>query len=144
MLPEALKQKALRRNSAAHVAEIEQIGRQHAAVLTTTRNLQTWRTFATRQRPQEYANIWPLSEPPRCPASHSLTFQTRAPQELHISYLPLAHVFETVVINYCIFCGAAIGFYQGNTLKILEDLQALRPTIFVSVPRLYTRYMTRS
>ncbi len=29
--------------------------------------------------------------------------------------------------------------HQGDTLKILEDLQALRPTIFVSVPRLYNR-----
>ena len=28
---------------------------------------------------------------------------------------------------------------QGDTLKILDDLQALRPTVFVSVPRLYSR-----
>jgi long-chain acyl-CoA synthetase len=28
---------------------------------------------------------------------------------------------------------------QGDTLKIIEDLCALRPTIFVSVPRLFNR-----
>jgi len=63
-----------------------------------------------------------------------------AEQEVHLSYLPLAHVFETVVINYCLYAGAAVGFYQGDTLKILDDLTTLRPTVFVSVPRLYTRF----
>ena len=61
-------------------------------------------------------------------------------QDVHISYLPLAHVFETVVINFCLYASAAVGFYQGDTLKLLEDLQALRPTVFVSVPRLYNRF----
>jgi hypothetical protein len=51
-----------------------------------------------------------------------------------------AQVFETVVINYCLYAGAAVGFYQGDTLKILDDLTTLRPTVFVSVPRLYTRF----
>jgi long-chain acyl-CoA synthetase len=35
--------------------------------------------------------------------------------------------------------GAAIGFYQGDTLKITQDLTALRPTIFPSVPRLLNK-----
>ena len=61
-------------------------------------------------------------------------------QDVHISYLPLAHVFETVVINFCLYASAAVGFYQGDTLKLLDDLQALRPTVFVSVPRLYNRF----
>jgi len=39
--------------------------------------------------------------------------------------------------------GAKIGFYQGDTLKILEDLQALRPTVFPSVPRLLNRIHDR-
>lgn len=61
------------------------------------------------------------------------------PQEVHLSYLPLAHIFETVVMALCLYIGGAIGFFQGDTLKILEDLSALRPTIFVSVPRLFNR-----
>ena len=60
-------------------------------------------------------------------------------QEVHLSYLPLAHIFETVVLNGMLALGAAVGFYQGDTLKIIDDLQALRPTVFVSVPRLYNR-----
>ena len=61
-------------------------------------------------------------------------------QDVHISYLLLAHVFETVVIILCLYVSAAVGFYQGDTLKLLDDLQALRPTVFVSVPRLYNRF----
>ena len=32
------------------------------------------------------------------------------------------------------------GFYQGNVNKLKEDLAALKPTLFCSVPRLYTRF----
>ncbi len=32
-----------------------------------------------------------------------------------------------------------LGFHQGDALKIVDDLQSLRPTLFVSVPRLYNR-----
>lgn len=59
--------------------------------------------------------------------------------DIHLSYLPLAHSFEQLVENALWMEGAAIGFYQGDTLKILEDIKALRPTIFPSVPRLFNR-----
>lgn len=32
-----------------------------------------------------------------------------------------------------------MGFYHGNVLEIKDDLLALRPTIFVSVPRLWNK-----
>jgi len=32
-----------------------------------------------------------------------------------------------------------VGFYQGDTLKIVDDIKALRPTVFVSVPRLWNK-----
>ncbi|KAI9189246.1 medium-chain fatty acid-CoA ligase faa2 [Blastocladiella emersonii ATCC 22665] len=35
--------------------------------------------------------------------------------------------------------GARIGFYQGDTLKLLDDVCVLRPTCFISVPRLFNR-----
>ncbi|KAJ3259675.1 hypothetical protein HK103_001936 [Boothiomyces macroporosus] len=59
--------------------------------------------------------------------------------DVHISYLPLAHIFERVVQAYIIYVGASVGFYQGDTLKLLEDVAELKPTIFVSVPRLFNR-----
>lgn len=33
--------------------------------------------------------------------------------------------------------GMKIGYYSGDVKKILEDLKALKPTIFPSVPRLF-------
>lgn len=59
--------------------------------------------------------------------------------DVHLSYLPLAHVFERVVVQALLAFGARIGFYQGDTLKLLEDVVALKPTVFVSVPRLFNR-----
>ena len=31
---------------------------------------------------------------------------------MHLSYLPLAHIFETVVMNLMLSLGGAVGFYQ--------------------------------
>mmetsp|Transcript_19756 Transcript_19756/g.25605 ORF Transcript_19756/g.25605 Transcript_19756/m.25605 type:complete len:658 (+) Transcript_19756:161-2134(+) len=59
--------------------------------------------------------------------------------DVHLSYLPLPHVFERGVMHSVFYGGGRVGFYQGDTLKILEDIQALRPTIFPSVPRLLNR-----
>jgi long-chain acyl-CoA synthetase len=65
-------------------------------------------------------------------------FELRA-DDVHISYLPLAHIFERVVMTALTTVGASIGFYQGDTLKLMDDIAVLRPTIFVSVPRLFNR-----
>lgn len=60
-------------------------------------------------------------------------------QDSYLSYLPLAHVFERVVVTTLIHAGAQLGFYQGDTLKLLDDVAELKPTVFASVPRLYNR-----
>lgn len=59
--------------------------------------------------------------------------------DVHLSYLPLAHVFERIVSNVWIVAGAAIGFYQGDPLKLLDDVEALNPTLFLTVPRVCNR-----
>ncbi len=35
--------------------------------------------------------------------------------------------------------GAQIGFFQGDVKKLVADIQELKPTLFVSVPRLLNR-----
>jgi long-subunit acyl-CoA synthetase (AMP-forming) len=42
-----------------------------------------------------------------------------------------------------LYCGAAIGFFRGNVLLIKDDLAALQPTIFPSVPRLFNKFHGR-
>eukprot|EP00835_Amoeboradix_gromovi_P003354 NODE_218_length_14160_cov_0.274874.p1 type:complete len:741 gc:universal NODE_218_length_14160_cov_0.274874:12495-10273(-) len=56
-----------------------------------------------------------------------------------ISYLPLAHIFGRVSELTVLTCGARIGYFSGDTLKLLEDIQVLQPTFFPSVPRLLNR-----
>lgn len=57
----------------------------------------------------------------------------------HISYLPLAHIYERISVVTAVHCGCSVGFYRGDVLQLLEDVQELQPTIFPSVPRLYNR-----
>jgi long-chain acyl-CoA synthetase len=59
--------------------------------------------------------------------------------DVHLSYLPIAHILERIVDQVFFYLGARIGYYRGDTLKIVEDCQELKPTVFVSVPRLYNR-----
>ncbi|KZZ62649.1 AMP-binding acetyl-CoA synthetase [Oleiphilus sp. HI0125] len=57
-----------------------------------------------------------------------------------LSYLPLAHVFERYVVEQSSFY---IGFelYFAEALDtFLQDLQRARPTVFVSVPRLWSKF----
>lgn len=42
--------------------------------------------------------------------------------DVHLSYLPLAHVFERIIMSLVVNVGAKIGFYQGDTLKLLDDV----------------------
>ena len=57
-----------------------------------------------------------------------------------LSYLPLAHMFERMIWNMSIILGLKLGFYHGIILELKEDLQCLKPTFIVSVPRLFNRF----
>lgn len=61
------------------------------------------------------------------------------PDDVHFSYLPLPHVFERVMLLAVLGNGAAMGFWQGSAEKLVEDLQALRPTCMPAVPRVLNR-----
>ncbi|ESO84097.1 hypothetical protein LOTGIDRAFT_211044 [Lottia gigantea] len=61
------------------------------------------------------------------------------PNDVHLSYLPLGHIFERGMQLLMFMNGAQIGFYQGDNKLLTDDLQALRPTIFPTVPRLLNR-----
>uniref|UniRef100_A0A673K1S9 Long-chain-fatty-acid--CoA ligase n=1 Tax=Sinocyclocheilus rhinocerous TaxID=307959 RepID=A0A673K1S9_9TELE len=61
------------------------------------------------------------------------------PQDVHISYLPLAHMFERVVQGVILMHGARIGYFQGDIRILMDDLTTLKPTVFPVVPRLLNR-----
>jgi long-chain acyl-CoA synthetase len=60
-------------------------------------------------------------------------------EDSYISYLPAAHSFEQAVSAMSMVTGMKIGFFGGNVLKLTEDMQILKPTLFPSVPRLYNK-----
>ena len=57
----------------------------------------------------------------------------------HLSYLPLAHIFEHVVITQVFLAGASAAFFRGDPLWLMEDLQACRPTVLPVAPRVLNR-----
>lgn len=62
-----------------------------------------------------------------------------SPQDVSISYLPLAHMFERVVQIVLYSCGAKVGFFQGDIRLLPDDLKTLKPTLFPTVPRLLNK-----
>lgn len=76
--------------------------------------------------------------------------------DVHISYLPLAHMMERIIMTFMLGVGAQVGFFSGDTAKLLDDIgiicvlffffllmfsrsAVLKPTFFASVPRLWNR-----
>ena len=53
-----------------------------------------------------------------------------------ISYLPLCHMYGRGVEYSMMYEGASIGYFRGDIKELINDIQALRPTFFPSVPRL--------
>ena len=57
-----------------------------------------------------------------------------------LSYLPLPHLLERELLYGIIAFGGRIVYYTGDVQKIKDDLALVKPTIFVSVPRLFSRF----
>jgi long-chain acyl-CoA synthetase len=69
------------------------------------------------------------------------TLQRVAPlsSDVFLSFLPLSHTFERTAGYYLpIAAGSCVAFAR-STSRLPEDMQAVRPTIMVSVPRIYER-----
>jgi len=58
--------------------------------------------------------------------------------DLTLSFLPLSHVFQRMV-DYLLFSRGCTIAYARSIDTVSDDLKAIRPTIVVSVPRLYEK-----
>lgn len=58
---------------------------------------------------------------------------------VHLSYLPLAHVFEQLLTNIVLISGAREAFLTGGPETLMTDLRHVRPTAFGTVPRVLAR-----
>ena len=59
---------------------------------------------------------------------------------VHLSYLPLAHVFERAAVAITSMVGGSIGFISGNVSHLTEDMAILKPTHLAAVPRVMNRF----
>ena len=58
-----------------------------------------------------------------------------------LSYLPLAHVFERAFVECAAFVHGRLHVFFAESLDtFVQDLQRARPTIFISVPRLWLKF----
>jgi long-subunit acyl-CoA synthetase (AMP-forming) len=62
------------------------------------------------------------------------------PEDRILSYLPLAHVAERLIVeNQSTYFGFQV-FFSESLATFVDDLRRARPTVFFSVPRLWTKF----
>ncbi|KAH7620803.1 putative Long chain acyl-CoA synthetase 4 [Nannochloris sp. 'desiccata'] len=59
--------------------------------------------------------------------------------EVYLSFLPLAHIFDRTAEELMLHLGASIGYWRGDIKGLVDDIGALRPTLFCGVPRVFDR-----
>lgn len=64
-------------------------------------------------------------------------------KDAFLSYLPLAHIFDRVNEEFFLYMGGSIGYWQGDVNKLLDDIAALKPAMFVGVPRVFDRIYSK-
>lgn len=56
-------------------------------------------------------------------------------EDVHMSYLPLAHIYERIMMVNNLHAGCACGFSRGDPLLLLDDIQARSPPLSQARPR---------
>ncbi|KAJ2656627.1 medium-chain fatty acid-CoA ligase faa2 [Coemansia sp. RSA 1200] len=60
-----------------------------------------------------------------------------------LGFLPLAHCLGRMVMHVALSFGGRTAFPRSDPSKLVEDLRALQPTVFVGVPRIFNRIQDR-
>jgi long-chain acyl-CoA synthetase len=76
-------------------------------------------------------------------AAASCSVLTVMPEDLLLSFLPLSHTFERTCGYYLTVMTGSTTAYSRGIPVLAEDLQTIRPTILISVPRIYERVYGR-
>ena len=59
--------------------------------------------------------------------------------DVFLSFLPLSHTFERTGGYYLPIAAGSCVAYARSVAQLAEDLKTIRPTVLVSVPRIYER-----
>lgn len=73
-------------------------------------------------------------------AQNSLSSLTMNEKDRLLSYLPLAHITERVLVELASFYGGPQIFFVESLDTFQRDVHTCQPTLFISVPRLWTKF----
>jgi long-chain acyl-CoA synthetase len=106
-----------------------------------------------RRRPDEWSFIFYTSGTTGRPKGVIHTFETMSVPTLgiialldvratdrYLSYLPLAHAMERWLGECCSMAAGYRVFFAESVATFVEDVKRARPTLFVSVPRLWLKF----
>jgi long-chain acyl-CoA synthetase len=140
---------AAKRDGVLSLAEVEERGRQAAA------RHQGWKTDALAVQSTDLATIIYTSgttgDPKGVMLTHgNITSNVVAALEVmpiavgdeSLSMLPLSHIFERMV-DYTLYHGGVVINYAESFETVAANLQEVKPTIVLSVPRLYEKVYAR-
>ena len=65
------------------------------------------------------------------------------PDDIFLSFLPLSHIFERMAGYYLALRNGAAIYYAESIFTVARDLETVRPTLLMSVPRLYENMQQR-
>lgn len=61
-------------------------------------------------------------------------------EDVVLSYLPLPHILQRQ-FDYAVWGkGGCVVYFSGDVQKLKDDLAVVKPTVFLSVPRLFSRF----
>ena len=69
----------------------------------------------------------------------ALTVLATGHDDIFLSFLPLSHTFERTCGYYLTMMSGSTVAYARSIPQLAEDLQTMRPTVLISVPRIYER-----
>lgn len=61
------------------------------------------------------------------------------PEDVFLSFLPLSHLYERLAGHWCAMYRGCTIAYADDITTVVEDIQQIKPTVLVSVPRLYEK-----
>ena len=76
-------------------------------------------------------------------AQAGLSAQPVGPGDIHLSFLPLSHVFERTVGQFLMIMAGATIAYATSILRVADNLRDVRPTVMISVPRFFEKLHTK-
>lgn len=72
-------------------------------------------------------------------AGAEISRQPLCPSDIYLMYLPHSHIYDRFFYYLVVSQGGKIGVGSGDYTNLKDDIQALKPTILVSVPRLLNK-----